>query len=105
LLSRSQPLLTAGNVFAAVFSLYLYASSFARAKAAKGAGRGARTGAGGKLLAAGGDTGNALYDFFIGRELNPRCVRCSAWLHARAHLLRRSHVHPLPHPLPQHRLA
>ena len=24
------------------------------------------------MLAKGGNTGNALYDFFIGRELNPR---------------------------------
>jgi hypothetical protein len=81
-----QPLLTAGNVFAAVLSLYLYASSFARTKAAKGA----RGGGKGKLLAAGGDTGNALYDFFIGRELNPRCVCAVAWRHACA--CTRSHV-------------
>ena len=61
--SRSQPLLTAGNAFAFAASLYFYAASFRR-------GPGKRA----KLLAAGGDTGNALYDFFIGRELNPRCV-------------------------------
>ena len=49
-------LLTAGNAFAFALSAYLYASSFV----------------GRKLLAKGGDTGNPLYDFFIGRELNPR---------------------------------
>ena len=27
---------------------------------------------GGKLLAKGGNTGSVIYDFFIGRELNPR---------------------------------
>ncbi len=51
------PLLTGGNAFAFALAAYLYASSF-RGK---------------KLLAAGGNTGNAVYDFFIGRELNPRC--------------------------------
>ena len=50
------PLLTASIVFSFVLSAYLYARSFAR----------------GALLAEGGNTGNALYDFFIGRELNPR---------------------------------
>jgi delta14-sterol reductase len=62
--SRAQPLLTAGNAFAFAASAYLYASSFSRGKKSKK----------GKLLAVGGDTGNALYDFFIGRELNPRCA-------------------------------
>ena len=61
---RSQPLLTAGNVFAYAMSVYLYASSFRR-------GAGKR----GKLLAAGGDTSSVVYDFFIGRELNPRCAQ------------------------------
>jgi len=37
-------------------STYLYAASFSE----------------GALLAPGGDSGNAVYDFFIGRELNPR---------------------------------
>lgn len=54
----SQALLTAGNAFAVLASLHLYAASFRR----------------GRLLAPGGDTGNAVYDFFIGRELNPRCA-------------------------------
>jgi Ergosterol biosynthesis ERG4/ERG24 family len=39
-----------------VLSAYLYWSSFW----------------GKKILAKGGNTGNAVYDFFIGRELNPR---------------------------------
>ena len=51
-------MLTGGVLFSFALSAYLYASSFA----------------GKKLLAAGGDTGNRLYDFFIGRELNPRCA-------------------------------
>ena len=49
-------LLTAACAFAFAASIALYVSSFAR----------------GKLLARGGNTGNHLYDFFIGRELNPR---------------------------------
>ena len=60
---RFQPLLTAGNVFAYAMSVYLYASSFRRGPGKRG-----------KVLAAGGDTGNVVYAFFIGRELNPRCV-------------------------------
>lgn len=51
-------MLTAMVVFAYALSAYLYASSFGR----------------GKMLAKGGDTGNAIYDFFIGRELNPRIL-------------------------------
>ncbi|KAL4441297.1 hypothetical protein ABPG77_011534 [Micractinium sp. CCAP 211/92] len=50
------PLITASIIFSGVLSLYLYASSFAK----------------GALLAKGGNTGYRLYDFFIGRELNPR---------------------------------
>ena len=53
------PLMISSFAFAAALSLYLYASSFRR----------------GALLAAGGNTGNAVYDFFIGRELNPRVGR------------------------------
>eukprot|EP01063_Lacrimia_lanifica_P006315 TRINITY_DN13819_c0_g1_i2.p1 TRINITY_DN13819_c0_g1~~TRINITY_DN13819_c0_g1_i2.p1 ORF type:complete len:422 (+),score=188.71 TRINITY_DN13819_c0_g1_i2:45-1310(+) len=49
-------LAVAASVLSALLSLYLYAMSF-------------RPGA---QLAAGGDTGNPVYDFFIGRELNPR---------------------------------
>ena len=55
-------LLTAGVAFAYAMSLALYLNSF---------GKGAEKG-GKKLLAKGGDTGNPIYDFFIGRELNPR---------------------------------
>lgn len=50
------PLLTASCAFSFVLALYLYLSS---ADATK-------------LRAKGGDTGHAFYDFFIGRELNPR---------------------------------
>ena len=42
--------------FSCGLSIYSYASSFRR----------------GELLAEGGQTGNAVYDFFIGRPLNPR---------------------------------
>lgn len=47
-------LVTTGLCFA--LSFYLYFSSFV----------------GEKILADGGDSGNAVYDFFLGRELNPR---------------------------------
>ena len=50
------PLLTASVAFSTLLSIYLYATSFAQ----------------GAVLAAGGSTGVPLYDFFIGRELNPR---------------------------------
>jgi len=46
----------ASLLFSLGLSSYLYASSFRQ----------------GALLARGGDTGNPWYDFFIGRELNPR---------------------------------
>jgi len=49
-------LMTASMIFSFLLSVYLYLSSFDR----------------GKLLAKGGNTGSAVYDFFIGRELNPR---------------------------------
>ena len=55
------PLLTASVAFSFALSVYVYAMSFA--KDAKGKP---------KLLAEGGNTGNVVYDFFIGRELNPR---------------------------------
>ncbi|KAI3438180.1 hypothetical protein D9Q98_000617 [Chlorella vulgaris] len=50
------PLITASIIFSAALSAYVYAASFAR----------------GAVLAKGGNTGRPLYDFFIGRELNPR---------------------------------
>eukprot|EP00048_Salpingoeca_helianthica_P014594 m.222486 g.222486 ORF g.222486 m.222486 type:complete len:424 (-) comp16040_c0_seq1:24-1295(-) len=49
-------LLTASILFSFALSFYLYASSFKS----------------GALLAEGGNSGNPIYDFFIGRELNPR---------------------------------
>ena len=52
-------LATASAVLSLVLSVYTYASSFV----------------GEQLLAAGGQSGNALYDFFIGRPLNPRVGR------------------------------
>ena len=55
-------LLTAGVAFAYAMSLALYLNSFGKGKEKGGK----------KLLAKGGDTGNPIYDFFIGRELNPR---------------------------------
>merc|ERR1712196_677358 len=49
-------LTTASMALSIAISIYSYASSFKR----------------GELLAAGGTSGNAIYDFFIGRPLNPR---------------------------------
>ena len=49
-------LATASVLVSTALSVYLYARSFNP----------------GALLAEGGDTGNPVYDFFIGRELNPR---------------------------------
>jgi len=49
-------LITASMALAVVMSLYSYAASFRP----------------GELLAAGGQSGNVVYDFFIGRALNPR---------------------------------
>jgi Delta14-sterol reductase len=47
-------------VFCFLFSLYLYGTSFINTKD--------------KILAIGGTSGNPWYDFFMGRELNPRPV-------------------------------
>ncbi|TIB02372.1 hypothetical protein E3P94_01160 [Wallemia ichthyophaga] len=49
------PLLTASLVMSIAQSVFCYVSSFTQ----------------GKLLALGGNTGNCVHDFFIGRELNP----------------------------------
>lgn len=49
-------LIFAGIVVSYILSLYLFISSFQD----------------GKLLATGGNSGNFMYDFFMGRELNPR---------------------------------
>lgn len=51
------PLITVSIAFSFALSVYLYVSSFMPK---------------GKILAKGGNTGNVVYDFFIGRELNPR---------------------------------
>jgi len=48
--------ITASMALSTVISVYCYAASFRP----------------GELLAAGGQTGNPIYDFFIGRSLNPR---------------------------------
>ena len=50
------PLMTASILFSLILSVYLYLRSFTKHA----------------LLAAGGNTGYVVYDFFIGRELNPR---------------------------------
>ncbi|RUP49886.1 ergosterol biosynthesis ERG4/ERG24 family-domain-containing protein [Jimgerdemannia flammicorona] len=49
-------IVTAANIFSFIVSFYVYGSSFLP----------------GKLLALGGNTGIWIYDFMIGRELNPR---------------------------------
>ncbi|KAL0067250.1 erg24, C-14 sterol reductase [Marasmius tenuissimus] len=48
-------LITAALVMSFIQAVYVYAASFAQ----------------GKLLALGGNSGNVIYDWFIGRELNP----------------------------------
>lgn len=50
------PLLTSAIIFSALLSIYLYLSSFVK----------------GRLLAGGGSSGVFIYDFYMGRELNPR---------------------------------
>jgi hypothetical protein len=72
-------LLTGGVLFSFALSAYLYLSSFL----------------GAKLLAVGGDTGNKLYDFFIGRELNPRCANTSIDVVLFLLLLAPAHTLPL----------
>ena len=49
-----------------VLSCFIYAMSFVRPS-------------GKTILAKGGNSGNAVYDFFIGRELNPRLGRSFDW--------------------------
>mmetsp|Transcript_19337 Transcript_19337/g.32406 ORF Transcript_19337/g.32406 Transcript_19337/m.32406 type:complete len:317 (+) Transcript_19337:553-1503(+) len=49
-------LATGAMMFSNILAVYVYVKSFHK----------------GALLAKGGNTGNMLYDFFIGRELNPR---------------------------------
>lgn len=55
-------LITVSIIGAFLLSIYLYVSSF----------NSTRADGKGKILAKGGDTGSLIYDFFIGRELNPR---------------------------------
>jgi len=50
------PLAGVTTIFSTGLAAFLYAKSFTQ----------------GALLAKGGDTGNSIYDYFIGRELNPR---------------------------------
>lgn len=64
------PLLTAAVAFSTLLSVALYAVSFRGVGGKSGEKQGGR--APGPLLAAHGDTGCAVFDFFIGRELNPR---------------------------------
>ena len=54
-------IMTASVLFSGGLSVVLYIASHRRERGGKG-----------PLLAKGGDTGYALYDFFMGRELNPR---------------------------------
>ena len=53
------PLISVSVAFSAALSIYLYVTSFFP----------------GKQMAKGGNTGYHIYDFFIGRELNPRIGR------------------------------
>ena len=55
-------ILTANIILAYVISIYVYVSSFSVKKGNSGM----------RELAKGGHTGNLIYDFYIGRELNPR---------------------------------
>lgn len=52
--------ITSAILISILLSVYLYISSFSTKNGKQ------------KLLAKGGNTGNMIYDFFIGRELNPR---------------------------------
>lgn len=53
-------------IFSAILALFVYVCSFVPLMGQNGKGTKER------ILASGGNTGNALYDWFIGRELNPR---------------------------------
>jgi len=56
-------LATAASIFSTCLAVFLYIKSFRK----------------GALLAVGGDSGNPVYDFFIGRELNPRTGKTFDW--------------------------
>eukprot|EP00877_Chromochloris_zofingiensis_P005131 jgi/Chrzof1/14619/Cz09g09210.t1 len=55
------PLLTASIIFSTVLAIYVYLASFEKGRQSSS-----------KLLAASGTSGVAIYDFWMGRELNPR---------------------------------
>ena len=55
----------AATIISFVLSIYLYATSFLSPSSPH------------KVLAAGGNTGHVTYDFFLGRELNPRVLNGS----------------------------
>lgn len=57
------PLTTASILFSSLLAVVVHINSFAAPSSAASAG---------KLLAAGGNSGFVLYDFWMGRELNPR---------------------------------
>ena len=59
-------LITWSVLGAFLLSIYLYLSSFTNTNVTNSSSTST------KVLASGGNTGNMLYDFFIGRELNPR---------------------------------
>ena len=69
LLDNFEALALAMIAFSFLLSAFLYAYSFA-APDAHNDGAGLKA----KVLAAGGDSGISIYDFFIGRELNPRVL-------------------------------
>lgn len=54
------------NIFSYILSIFVYAISFIPLRAPNGKGTNER------ILSVGGNTGNVIYDWFIGRELNPR---------------------------------
>jgi hypothetical protein len=67
------PFATAAILFSCLLSVYLYAASFsAPTVASTAADPSTRGGSAERLLAEGGNSGKWFYDFFIGRELNPR---------------------------------
>eukprot|EP01139_Manchomonas_bermudensis_P021581 Amastigsp_a683390_13.p1 type:complete len:500 gc:universal Amastigsp_a683390_13:24-1523(+) len=63
LADQTVPLASASILLSVMLSVYVYVASF-----------GADEDGAPKLLAAGGNSGNPVYDFFIGRELNPRVL-------------------------------
>ena len=66
------PLLTASLAFSTLLSVALYAASFRGGGSGGGGKKKSKAAADKPLLASHGTTGCAVYDFFMGRELNPR---------------------------------